>query len=116
MNPKKVLKKWCFDKAPVYFSPGELQPSSSLKRGAVVELTGQKQNTIISGFHTSWTEIVYGIQDKQAETHWVTGWVNDACLDDYHENFPDSGVVIPNPTKDPHDAQQYLAITQKEIS
>jgi hypothetical protein len=112
----RTLKKWCFDeRTPVYFAPDELRPSSVLNKGAVVELTGKKRKISISDLSTSWSEMAYAVYDKKVQTvtHWVIGWVNDAYLDDYNEKFPDSGVVIPNPTTDPHDAQQYMILENK---
>src|SRR5512145_91706 len=104
----RTLKKWCFDKTPVYRTPEEPWPSISLNKGAVVELTGQSQNVTIDGLKVTWLEVAYETYDARAGTQWVTGWVNDAYLDEYNECFPNPGVVIPNQTPDPRDAQQYM--------
>lgn len=104
----RTLKKWCFDRTPVYRAPEEPWPSISLNKGAVVELTGQNQNITIDSAKITWLEVAYETYDSRAGTQWVTGWVNDAYLDEYNECFPDPGVVIPNQTPDPRDAQQYM--------
>ncbi len=109
----RTVKKWCFDRTPVYYTPDEPWPSTSLNKGAVVELTGQSLSVSATGIKTSWSEIAYKIQGVQTEMQWVTGWVNDAYLDDYNEKFPASGVMIPTPTPDPTDAQQYLILEGK---
>jgi len=105
----RTLKKWCFDYTPVYFSPNELKPSDHLNRGAIVELTGNKQ-TFSTGIETPWSEIVFKKYDARMGIKWVTGWVKDASLDDYHEKFPEAVVPISNPTPYPLDAQQYMLL------
>lgn len=109
----QTIKKWCFDSTPVYFAPDEPWPSTSLNKGAVVELTGQKQSLSADGIKAAWSEIAYETYDPHAGTQWVTGWVNDAYLDDYNEKFPNSGVAIPNATPNPRDAQQYMILEGK---
>ncbi len=109
----RTVKKWCFDSTPVYYSPDEPWPSTSLNKGALVEVTGQKLKISADSLKTSWSEVAYRIQDSQAGVQWVTGWVNDSYLDDYTDKFPDSGVAIPNPTPDPKDAQQYMILEGK---
>ncbi|HLO14029.1 MAG TPA: hypothetical protein VK206_04310 [Anaerolineales bacterium] len=99
------LKKWCVDRTPIHFSPEELQPSDQLDKGFVVELTGQQKTISADDHQTAWSEVAY-----KAESAWVRGWVNDAYLDDYHEDFPDSGVVILHQTKELWDAQQYMVL------
>jgi hypothetical protein len=84
-----------------------------LYRGAIVELTGQKQNVFSGDVQTSWTQVVYKTHSSRTGTQWVTAWVNDIYLDDYNEKFPHSGVVIPNATDDPTDAQQYMNLEGK---
>ena len=109
----KTVKKWCFENTPVYYAPDEPWPSTSLNKGAIVELTGQELRVSAADVKTLWSEIVYKIQDLQAGRQWVTGWVNDAYLDDYSEKFQDSGVLIQNPTPNPPDAQQYMLLEGK---
>ena len=110
---ERTLKQWCIDRTPVYASPNEMRPSTHLYKGAVVELTGQKQSALSKDIGTSWTQIVYKTHDSRAGTQWVTAWVNDAYLDDYNEKFPHSGVRIPSATPDPTDAQQYMMLEGK---
>lgn len=109
----RTLKKWCFDRTPVYIAPNELRHSAYLNKGTVVELTGQKQSTFSANISTSWTQIVYRTFDSRAGLQWVTAWVNDAYLDDYNEEFPHSGVRIQNETPNPNDAQQYMNLEGK---
>lgn len=109
----RTVKKWCFENTPVYFAPEEPWPSTTLNKGALVELTGQEFSLSAADLKISWSEVAYRTLDSQAGTQWVTGWVNDAYLDDYNETFPDSGVVIPNPTPNPADAQQYMILEGK---
>ena len=106
----QTVKKWCFDRTPVYFSAEEPQPSAYLDKGTVVGLTEPPQNIAAASSGSPWSEIAYQVNDLQVGTQWVTGWVNNAYLDDYNEKFPNSGVVIPNPTPNPRDAQQYMLL------
>ncbi|HSB00719.1 MAG TPA: hypothetical protein VLE49_08720 [Anaerolineales bacterium] len=105
-----TVKKWCFDSTPVYYTPDEPWPSITLGKGAIVELTGNKHSNSAAGIRTSWSEVAYEIQNPQTGMQWVTGWVNDAYLDDYNDKFPDSGVGIPHQTPNPKDAQQYMLL------
>lgn len=109
----RTLKKWCFERTPAYVSPNESRHSAYLEKGAVVELTGQKQSTFSATNTISWTQVVYKTYDSRAGKQWMTAWVNDAFLDDYNESFPDSGVLIRSATDDPHDAQQYMVLDGK---
>jgi len=130
-DPSQAVRKWCFkhgspvinpllkksyfaDDKEIILSEGPA-PSYSLKRGKVVRVN--RQNIKIPGDVplSSWSEIIYEETSyDRALKQWVTsrviGWVNDAYLDDYHEQFPDFEVEIPNATKDSTDAQQFMFI------
>lgn len=105
----RSVRKWCLDQTPVYFTPAELNPSMHLYRGAVVEMTGQTQ-AVFNITETAWSQIVFRKYDARTGIQWYCGWVNDGCLEEYNEKYPDAVVPIPNPTPDPSDAQQYMML------
>jgi hypothetical protein len=135
-SPKPV-KKWCFKNGSLvinpflkksYFLGGEEvilsegpTPAYSLKRGSIVHV--RQQNVKIPGDvpQSSWSEITYeetayDREIKQWVTSRVTGWVNDAYLDDYIEKFPDFEVEIPHATKNSNDPQQFMTIEDEGFS
>ena len=109
----RTIKKWCIDRTPVHVSPNEVRPSTHLYKGAIVELTGQKESLFSKDIKSGWTQIVYKTYSSRAGTQWFTAWVNDVYLEDYNEKFPHSGVVIRSETADPTDAQQYMNLEGK---
>lgn len=93
-----TVKKWCYAKLTPFTAKPNGVKKFDLPRGAVVEPTGQ-QNAAL-------TEIRYTDKDGAIQV----GWVNDAYLEDYFEQFPDPEVVIPNPTPEMNDAPQYMLV------
>jgi hypothetical protein len=105
-----TVKKWCYaNLTPFKGTPNGVK-MFDLPRGAVVEPTGQQQNAMVLGQDTIWTEIHYAGKDGFIQT----GWINDAYLDDYIEQFPNPEVVIPNPTPETDDAPQYMLVEGKK--
>src|SRR5918996_3200847 len=136
-DPLGSVKKWCFkngslvinpllkrsyfiDGQEVILSEGPI-PAYSLKRGNVVH--AKQQNVKIPGDvpQSSWSEIIYEETSydrdvKQWVTSRITGWVNDAYLDDYIEKFPNFEVEIPHATKNSNDPQQFMTIEDEGFS
>lgn len=104
-----VAKKWCY----ASLTPFNASPNGAkrfdLPQGAVVEPTGQQQHLSVNAKDSLWTEVQYTGADGVVKT----GWVNDAWLDEYIEQFPDPEVQIPNPTPEPTDAPQYMLVEGK---
>lgn len=132
-----AVKKWCFktgspvinpllnrsyvlEGKEIILSDGPI-PGYSLKRGNVVHV--RQQNVQIPGDvpFSLWSEVTYeetsyDHEVKQWVTSRVTGWVNDAYLDDYVEKFPAFEVEIPHATKNSNDAQQFMTIDDEGFS
>jgi len=102
------------DDKEVILSEG-LAPLYFLKRGNIVHVKRQKIEIPGDVPSSSWSEIAYEETSYDRELkQWVkssvTGWVNDAYLDDYNEKFPDFEVEIPHATKNSNDPQQFMTI------
>jgi len=111
-----VIEKWhCKDKTKVPVPVLE-QSSYPLKRNTVVGVLKQDESSSWSGI--TYEETIYDFVDKTRKdwvTTRVTGWVNNADLDDYIEEFPNfKGVDIPNATKSSTDPIQNMTIVDEK--
>ncbi|MBI5295488.1 MAG: hypothetical protein HY869_08425 [Chloroflexi bacterium] len=103
-------KKWCYARVtPFLVDPNGIK-RFDLSCGALLEPTGQQRNLSINGHDSTWTEVQHTGGDGIVST----GWVNDAYLEDYIEPFPNTEVVIPNPTPELNDAPQYMLVGGKQ--
>jgi hypothetical protein len=98
-----TTKKWVNRFAPLYkpnVNMNSVPLSLSIKimdlyERTVVESTGQQKDVFEEVKYTN----VNGV---------TTGWMYQADLEDYLENYPRDCVVIPNQTSDPNDFEQYF--------
>ena len=91
------LKKWCFVNNVPMLQSGSPEAVATLMQGDIV--TVRRQNVRVGGSQEVWAEV-----DFKGKS----GWVQQAFLDDYVEEFPGHEVKIDHQTADPDDAQQYL--------
>jgi hypothetical protein len=68
---------------------------STLLKGTVVDFLGD-------------TEIKNGKQWSQIRHKGKTGWARNAVLEDFSDRFPNTEVIIPHPTPEEDDAEQYM--------
>lgn len=101
-----MAKKWCYANLTPFLAAPNGAKLFDLPQGALVEPTGQQQQTPVNAHSATWSEVQHSGVDGIVKT----GWVNDAWLDEYIEQFPDPEVHIPNPTPEPNDAPQYMLI------
>jgi len=94
--------------------PVEEQSSYRIRRNTIVDTLPQDHSI-------SWSAIAYEITaydytEKQWVTTRLTGWVDNANLDDYIEEFPDSEVTIKNKTKSSTDLEQDITIEDEDYA
>ncbi len=92
-------QKWVIDRGALRRAPNGAKVID-LPSGTVITPTGNQQTLTLFGRQVIWSEIIARGQ---------LGWINDAYLEDYLEKFPNE-VLIANPTPDPNDAAQYMAV------
>jgi hypothetical protein len=99
-----MTKKWVNRFAPLYkpnLNMNQIPLNLSIKimdlfERTVVESTGQKKDPYEEVQYTTDASII------------ITGWMYQADLEDYTENYPRDCVVIYNQTPSPNDFQQYF--------
>jgi hypothetical protein len=107
------IEKWYFKEDEKVQIPVSAPSSYPLKRNTIVDVLPQDISIIWSAI--SYEETIYDlIDDKTGKKDWVTtrftGWVDNAHLDDYIEEFPNFEVRIPNATKKSTDLQQNMIL------
>lgn len=94
LAPTPTSKKWWIA-AGTFRNAPDGQPISTLVKGTLVEFTGA-------------TEIKNGKQWSQVKHKGNTGWARNAVLEDFTDRFPNAEVLIPHPTPELDDAEQYM--------
>jgi len=106
------IEKWYFINKDNVQIPVEEQSSYRLKRSTIVDVLPQD-------ISIPWSAIAYEITaydytEKQWVTTRLTGWVDNANLDDYIEEFQNSEVTIKNKTKSSTDLEQDITIEDED--
>jgi len=103
-----VVKKWYLKDNKKVQLPVEDRQSCPLKRNTIVDLLPQDISMLWSA--VAYEETLYDYDVKNWVTTKLTGWVDDAYLDDYIEEFPNFEVAIPHATKSSTDLEQDITI------
>ena len=98
--PVATSRKWCVAPGNIYDLP-DGSPVLALAKGALVEFSGV-------------TQAKNGKQWSQVSQKGKTGWVRDAVLEDFTDRFSKTEVVIPHPTPEQDDAEQYMFLPGEE--
>jgi hypothetical protein len=98
--PSAISKKWCVA-AGTFRELPDGPPIRTLVKGTVVEFTGS-------------TEVKNGKQWSQVRHKGKTGWARNAVLEDFADRFSDAEVVIPHPTPEEDDAEQYMFLSGED--
>lgn len=87
-------KKWCVAAGTFRELPDGI-PIRTLLKGTVVDFTGA-------------TDVKNGRQWSQVKHKGKMGWARNAVLEDFADRFSNFEVVIPHPTPEEDDAEQYM--------
>ncbi len=93
-------KKWFVDVDTFRELPDGL-PIVTLLKGTLVDFTGA-------------TETKHGKQWSQVRHKGKTGWTRNAVLEDFDDKFSKPEVVIPHPTAEDDDAEQYMFLAGED--
>ncbi|HMX20250.1 MAG TPA: hypothetical protein PKC52_13380, partial [Anaerolineales bacterium] len=94
MDEVASAKKWCIAPGTFRQTPDGVGVLSFMK-GAVMESSGATE--VKNG--KTWIQVKYKSR---------TGWVRNSVLEDYEDRFSTPEVIIPHPTPEEDDAEQYM--------